>query len=73
MGPQIQWAALGLVAMVVMMRVDYRWLRVASLPLFLIGIAGLLLVFLDPINIVVGGSARWIKIGPLPAVHPRRS
>ena len=69
-GPQIQWAALGLVAMVVMMRVDYRWLRVASLPLFLIGIAGLLLVFLDPINIVVGGSARWIKIGPLPAVHP---
>ncbi len=69
-GPQIQWAALGLVAMVVMMRVDYRWLRVASLPLFLIGIAGLLLVFLEPINIVVGGSARWIKIGPLPAVHP---
>ncbi len=69
-GPQIQWAALGLVAMLVMMRVDYRWLRVASLPLFLIGIAGLLLVFLDPINVVIGGSARWIKIGPLPAVHP---
>jgi cell division protein FtsW len=69
-GPQIQWAALGLVAMVVMMRVDYRWLRVASLPLFIIGIAGLLLVFLDPINVVIGGSARWIKIGPLPAVHP---
>jgi len=69
-GPQIQWAALGLVAMLVMMRVDYRWLRVASLPLFIIGIAGLLLVFLEPINVVIGGSARWIKIGPLPAVHP---
>jgi cell division protein FtsW len=27
-------------------------------------------VFLEPINVVVGGSARWIKIGPLPAVHP---
>ena len=38
-GPQIGWAALGLVAMVVMMRVDYRWLRVASVPLFVIGIA----------------------------------
>ena len=31
-GPQIQWAALGMVAMVVMMRIDYRWLRVASVP-----------------------------------------
>jgi len=69
-GPQIQWAALGLVAMVVMMRVDYRWLRVASVPLFVIGIVGLLLVFVEPINIVIGGSARWIKVGPLPAVHP---
>lgn len=69
-GPQIQWAALGLVAMVVMMRIDYRWLRVASLPLLVIGVAGLLLVFIDAINIVVGGSARWLKLGPLPAVHP---
>ena len=69
-GPQIQWAALGMVAMVAMMRIDYRWLRVASVPLFAIGIVGLLLVFVPQINIVVGGSARWLKIGPLPAVHP---
>jgi cell division protein FtsW len=69
-GPQIFWAALGLVAMLVMMRVDYRWLRVASVPLFVIGVAGLILVFVPALNIVVGGSARWLKIGPLPAVHP---
>ncbi len=69
-GPQIQWAALGIVAMIAMMRVDYRWLRVASVPLFLVGIAGLLLVFIPAINVEVGGSSRWIKIGPLPAVHP---
>jgi cell division protein FtsW len=69
-GPQILWAALGLVAMVVMMRVDYRWLRVASVPLFIVGIAGLLLVFVPAINVEVGGSARWLRIGPLPAVHP---
>ena len=36
-GPQIQWAALGMVAMVAMMRIDYRWLRVASVPLFVVG------------------------------------
>jgi len=69
-GPQIQWAALGLVAMLVMMRVDYRVLRVLSVPLFLIGIGGLILVFVPALNVVVGGSARWLKIGPLPAVHP---
>ena len=69
-GPQIQWAALGLVAMVVMMRVDYRWLRVVSVPMFIVGVVSLLLVFIPAINIEVGGSARWLKIGPLPAVHP---
>ncbi|MEW6224044.1 MAG: putative peptidoglycan glycosyltransferase FtsW [Chloroflexota bacterium] len=69
-GPQIQWAAVGLLAMVAMMRVDYRWLRVASVPLLVIGVAGLVLVFVPEINVVVGGSARWLKVGPLPAVHP---
>ena len=69
-GPQILWASLGIVAMLVMMRVDYRWLRVASIPMLLVGVAGLVLVFIPAINIEVGGSARWLKIGPLPAVHP---
>ena len=69
-GPQILWASLGIAAMLVMMRVDYRWLRVASIPMFLVGVAGLVLVFIPAINIEVGGSARWLKIGPLPAVHP---
>jgi cell division protein FtsW (lipid II flippase) len=31
-GPQIQWALLGLLAMVGMMRIDYRYLRLASIP-----------------------------------------
>ena len=45
-GPQILWASLGIVAMLVMMRVDYRWLRVASIPMFIVGVAGLILVFI---------------------------
>jgi cell division protein FtsW len=56
--------------MLAMMRVDYRWLRMASVPLFLIGVVALILVFVPSLNIVVGGSARWLKVGPLPAVHP---
>jgi cell division protein FtsW len=69
-GPQILWAILGLVAMAVMMRLDYRWLRVASLPVYLIAIGLLVLVFMPDLNIVVGGSARWLRLGSLPAIHP---
>src|SRR4029078_12439841 len=69
-GPQIQWAILGLVAMAVMMRVDYRYLRLASVPFYGVAVVLLALVFVPGINIVVGGSARWLKLGPLPAIHP---
>ena len=73
-GPQIQWAILGLGAMVVMMRVDYRYLRLASIPGYAIALVLLVLVLLPPIGPlepkIVGGSARWLQIGPLPAIHP---
>jgi cell division protein FtsW len=69
-GPQIQWALLGLVAMVAMMRIDYRYLRLVSIPGYVVALALLGLVFVDQYNIVIGGSARWLKLGPLPAVHP---
>ncbi len=69
-GPQIQWALLGLLAMVAMMRVDYRYLRLVSIPGYVIALGLLVLVFVDEYNIVVGGSARWLRLGPLPAIHP---
>ena len=69
-GPQIQWAILGLIAMAAMMRVDYRYLRLASVPFFVVAIVLLVLVFVPQLNIVVGGSARWLRLGPLPAIHP---
>ena len=69
-GPQIQWALLGVVAMVVMMRVDYRYLRLASIPFLAVSVLLLGLVFVDQLNIVVGGSARWLKLPGLPAIHP---
>ena len=69
-GPQIQWALLGLLTMVAMMRIDYRYLRLASIPGYVIALGLLVLVFVDEFNIVIGGSARWLKLGPLPAIHP---
>jgi len=69
-GPQIQWAILGLIAMGLMMRVDYRYLRLVSVPFYVVAIVLLVLVFVPQLNHVVGGSARWLKLGPLPLVHP---
>jgi cell division protein FtsW len=69
-GPQIFWAALGMLVMLAIMRFDYRYLRLVSLPMFVIAIGLLVLVFVPSLNIVIGGSARWLKIGPLPAMHP---
>ena len=69
-GPQILWGALGILAMLVTMRIDYRWLRLVSVPAYAVAIVLLLLVFVPGLGRVVGGSARWLVIGPLPAVHP---
>jgi cell division protein FtsW len=53
-----------------MMRVDYRYLRFVSVPAYAFALVLLVLVFVPSLNVVVGGSARWLKIGPLPALHP---
>jgi cell division protein FtsW len=74
-GPQIQWAGLGIVAMLLTMRIDYRYLRLVSIPLFgaAVVLLGLVLFMSDSgaiRSVSVGGSARWLQLGPLPAVHP---
>ena len=72
--PQLIWSGLGIVALAIMSRVDYRYLRMVSVPLLVIAV-GLLVVDLLPANglihaIEVGGSARWVQIGGLPGMHP---
>ena len=69
-GPQILWGAIGLAVMAVVMRIDYRVLRLVSVPGYVVAVALLVLVFVPSLNRTVGGSARWLVIGPLPAVHP---
>ncbi len=74
-GPQIAWAGLGLIAMIAMMRVDYRYLRFVSVVGIVIAIGALVLLLVLPVSgpirtVAVGGSARWLQVGPLPAVHP---
>lgn len=73
-GPQALWAVLGVVAMLVFTRIDYRYLRLVSVAGFGIALVLLVIVLLPPIGplrpIEVAGSTRWLQIGPLPAMHP---
>jgi len=73
-GPQALWALLGVFTMAVVMRVDYRYLRLLSVPAFLVAMGLLVVVLLPPIGplrpIEASGSTRWLQIGSLPAMHP---
>jgi cell division protein FtsW len=73
-GPQAMWGVLGGIVMIAVMRVDYRYLRLVSVPAFAVALALLVLVLLPSIGpiqpVEVSGSARWLKIGPLPQMHP---
>jgi cell division protein FtsW len=68
--PQVAWGVAGLLVMLAMTRIDYRRLRLVSIPMYGIAVVLLLLVFEPSLGQTVGGSARWLKVGPLPAVHP---
>ncbi|MCC8023022.1 MAG: FtsW/RodA/SpoVE family cell cycle protein, partial [Clostridiales bacterium] len=57
------WAAIGLIAMFVVSKIDYHILRLFAWPLYGVTIALLGLVLVMPE--VVPGFKRWIKIGPI--------
>ena len=59
----LMWAAIAIVAFIVSTAFDYRWLKTLSWPIYLFQL-GLLALTLA-IGSGLGGSARWIAIGPL--------
>jgi cell division protein FtsW len=67
--PQIAAGLAGLLTMIVLARVDYRYLRKASVPLAIVSIA-LLVVVLTPMGVAQNGSSRWIRLGSFFEIHP---
>ena len=59
---QLLWAAVGLTAMFVASRMDFRWLRYLAIPAFIISMALLVAVLLPGIGVQVAGSRRWILL-----------
>jgi cell division protein FtsW len=61
---QLVWTLLGVVAFAVVVRIEYhRWQR-AIRPLVVVSGALLVLVLVPGIGIYVGGSRRWLGLGP---------
>src|SRR4051794_6752333 len=64
------WVGLGLVAMVVVARFDYRhWQRLAT-PLYIVTLALLALVMVPGLGTSTYGASRWLALGPLPSFQP---
>ena len=58
----LMWTGIALVAFIVSTTFDYKWLKTFAWPLYVVQL-GLLVVTLA-IGSGVGGSARWVSIGP---------
>lgn len=58
---QLLWAVIGLVAMIVLSRIDYRFFRLAAVPLLGAGFVLLILVLF--IGVETGGARRWLSFG----------
>jgi cell division protein FtsW len=67
---QALWAVIGIGLLILLMRMDYRWLRSLSPLLMLAAIAGLIAVLVPGIGLEVNGAQRWIRLGPLPPAQP---
>ena len=58
----LMWSALAIVVFTIMTAFDYRWLKTLAWPIYGANLA--LLVLTLAIGDGVGGSARWVSIGP---------
>jgi cell division protein FtsW len=60
---QLFWALLGAVAMLVAVRVDYRYLEKLMVPVLIVAAVLLVLVLVPPFGQAINGTRRWIRFG----------
>lgn len=60
---QSLWVALGFFCLFFFSKFNYHFLKVLSLPMFLVSILMLLAVFLPGLGVDAGGAHRWLRLG----------
>jgi rod shape determining protein RodA len=59
----LMWSGIAMVVYIVMTVFDYRWLKTLAWPIYFVNLG--LLVLTLALGDGVGGSARWVSIGPV--------
>ncbi|HET6650152.1 MAG TPA: putative lipid II flippase FtsW [Candidatus Limnocylindria bacterium] len=67
---QLVWAGIGLTALVVAMRLDFRHLRYLAIPIYVITLGLLVAVLVPGIGAEINGSQRWIIIPGVGTLQP---
>ncbi|HET8776778.1 MAG TPA: putative lipid II flippase FtsW [Candidatus Limnocylindria bacterium] len=67
---QLVWAGIGLTALVVAMRLDFRHLRYLAIPIYVITLGLLVAVLIPGIGAEINGSQRWIIIPGVGTLQP---
>ena len=62
---QFAWAAIGLVAMMIVSKIHYSFWAKISIPFFIVSILLLLAVLIPAVSLEALGARRWIVIGPI--------
>ena len=60
---QLRWIGIGVPFFFAASLMDYKWIRWACWPAYLIGIGGLIATL--AIGVEIGGNKAWIKVGPI--------
>jgi cell division protein FtsW len=61
----VMWLGLGTFALMVTMRIDYRFWQKVATPILLLAVTLLTLVLIPGVGVTVNGSTRWLGWGPL--------
>lgn len=62
---QLMWLGAALIVGVIMARIDYRLWKHAAVPLAVISVFLLVIVLIPAIGHKIGGSRRWLRVGPV--------
>jgi cell division protein FtsW len=60
---QLVGVAVGLVALALGMRIDYRWYRRLAYPILAVAAGLLALIFVPGVGVAAGGARRWLQVG----------
>jgi cell division protein FtsW len=59
----VAWIIIAMTGMLIMMKIDYHYLQRYSMVIFIVALAGLVIVLIPEIGTVSNGARRWIRFG----------